>query len=182
MDEVVQKLKTKLESSKIGDPLAEETEFGPLVAERQLTLLESQVEDAISKGAKVITGGRRPAKLAGYFYEPTIITNITSDMRAWKEEIFGPVLPVRQFKTETEAIALANDTEYGLGSYIYTKDKAKADRVASQLEAGMVSVNGSNYVLPMNPFGGYKKSGIGREHGKFGFHELTNIKVVAKDK
>ena len=181
-DEVVSKLKTKLESSKIGDSLKEETEFGPLVAERQLTLLESQVKDAIDKGAKVVTGGSKPANLSGYFFEPTILTNITSGMRVWREEVFGPVLPIQSFKTDAEAVELANDTEYGLGSYFYTKDKVRADKVAGQLEAGMVSINGSNYVLPMNPFGGYKQSGLGREHGKYGFHELCNVKVVAKNK
>lgn len=182
IDKVVSKLRAKLESSTIGDSLKEETEFGPLVAERQLILLESQVQDAIDKGAKVVTGGKRLANLKGYFYEPTILTNVSSEMRVWREEVFGPVLPIQSFKTEQEAIDLANNTEYGLGSYLYTKDKSRSDRVASQLEAGMVSVNGINYVLPMNPFGGYKKSGLGREHGKYGFHELTNIKIVAKNK
>jgi succinate-semialdehyde dehydrogenase/glutarate-semialdehyde dehydrogenase len=181
-DKVISQLKIKLESAKIGDSLSEETEFGPLVAERQLVLLESQVQDALDKGVKVICGGKRPEALKGYFYEPTILANVTSDMRVWKEEVFGPVLPVRTFETEDEAIDLANDTDYGLGSYLYTEDKERADRVASKFEAGMVSVNGGNYVLPMNPFGGYKKSGLVREHGKFGFHELSYIKVIAKEK
>ncbi len=181
-EKLISLLKTKLESSVLGDPLKEETQFGPLVAERQLILLESQVKDAVYKGAKIITGGKRAKNLKGYFYEPTILTDITSDMRVWQEEVFGPVLPIRTFKKESEALDLANNTTFGLGSYLYTKDKSRTQRVASHLEVGMVSVNGANYVLPMNPFGGYKTSGMGREHGKYGFHELCNIKVIAINK
>lgn len=180
--ELIEKLKIKLESAAIGDPLDENTMFGSLVAKHQLDLLESQVSDAIQKGATVITGGEKPKDLKGYYYKPTILTNITPDMRVWNEEVFGPVLPIRTFKTEDEAIELANDTQYGLGSYVYTNDQERAQRVASRIEAGMVSVNGTNYVMPMNPFGGYKKSGLGREHGKFGFHDVTQIKLVAKPK
>lgn len=182
VDQVVSRLQAKLESSIVGDSSKEDTVFGPLVAERQVVLLEAQVKDAVDKGAKIITGGKRPKNLSGAYYLPTILTNITKDMRVWQEEVFGPVLPVVSFKTEEEAVNLANDTEYGLGSYLYTNDSKRAERVASQLESGMVSVNAVNYVLPMNPFGGYKKSGLGREHGKFGFAELTQIKVVATEK
>lgn len=103
-------------------------------------------------------------------------------MRVWHEEVFGPVLPIMTFKMEEEAINLANDTAYGLGSYLYAQDKDVISRVSSALEAGMVSVNGTNYVMPFNPFGGYKNSGFGREHGKYGFHELTQIKIIAKNK
>ena len=103
-------------------------------------------------------------------------------MRVWNEEVFGPVLPVIAFDTEVEAVKLANDTRYGLGAYVYSSDKTRARRIVGMVKAGNVSINGSNYVLPMNPFGGYKESGIGREHGKFGFHDLTQIKVVAEEK
>ena len=103
-------------------------------------------------------------------------------MRVWTEKVFGPVLPIITFKTETEAIKLANETAYGLGSYLYAQDKDIVERVSSAIEAGMVSVNGTNYIMPFNPFGGYKVSGFGREHGKYGFHELTQVKVIAKDK
>jgi|SRR3989344_3115007 len=181
-NEVVEKLKNKLESSIIGDPLDNNTQFGPLAAERQLDLLESQVNDAIEKGAKVITGGERVHNLEGFYFKPTLLTNIKPEMRVWNEEVFGPVLPVIAFDTEVEAVKLANDTRYGLGAYVYSSDKTRARRIVGMVKAGNVSINGSNYVLPMNPFGGYKESGIGREHGKFGFHDLTQIKVVAEEK
>jgi len=182
-DTVVQKLKNVFEKKKIGNAEKEDIQVGPLVSKRQLDLLVSQVEDAKKKGATVVTGGKSLEKeLGGAFFQPTILKNVTADMRVWKEEVFGPVLPVVTFKTEEKAIQLANDTAYGLGSYLYTKDTGTIERVASSLEAGMVSVNGTNYVMPFNPFGGYKDSGIGREHGKYGFHELTQIKVIARNK
>lgn len=181
-DEVIERLKKKLESVTVGDAEDEKTDIGPLVAKRQLELLESQVKDALEKGAKVVTGGKRPDKLKGAYYLPTLLINMTSNMRVWQEEVFGPVLPVVSFETDKEAVELANDTKYGLGSYLYTKDKKKATAIASQIEAGMVSINTVSYVDPWSPFGGYKNSGIGREHGKFGFAELTQVKVVAIEK
>lgn len=181
-DKVVERLKKKLESVKVGDPLDKATDIGPLVSKRQLELLEEQMKDAISKGAKVITGGKRLENLKGAFYEPTLLTNVSRYARVWQEEVFGPVLPIVYFKTDEEAIKMANDTKYGLGSYIYTKDKKKALKIASQIDAGMVSINAASYIQPCSPFGGYKDSGIGREHGKFGFTELTQVKVVATEK
>ena len=179
---VVRKLKEVLESKVIGDPLDTKTDFGPLVAKRQQRLIISQVKDAEEKGAKVIKGGEVPLKLKGAYYEPTILTNITRNMRVWNEEVFGPVLPVISFKTEKDAAKLVNDTKYGLGSYVYTKDLNKAQRIASQIKTGMVSINGTNYVCPFNPFGGYKNSGIGREHSKYGLYELCQMKVVARNR
>lgn len=180
--EVLQKLKQLLASKRIGDPEDEATDIGPLVAKRQRELLESQVSDAVKKGAKVLVGGKRPKHLLGAYYEPTVLTNVTNDMRVWQEEVFGPVLPVVSFTKEEEAIKLANDTTYGLGTYVFTEDKERASRVASQIDSGMVSVNNASYLQPCSPFGGYKESGIGREHGKFGFSELTQEKVVAMGK
>lgn len=182
-DEVVKKITAIFKNKKVGNAEDKSTEIGPLVAKRQLDLLAGQVEDAIKKGAKVQTGGKSLEKeLGGAFYTPTILTNITKNMRVWNEEIFGPVLPVVSFKTDEEAINLANETRYGLGSYIYTNSNARADKVSKALQTGMVSVNSTNYVMPFNPFGGYKDSGIGREHGKYGFHEVSQIKLVAKNK
>lgn len=178
-DMVVDGLKKKLELLRVGDPMDALTELGPMVARRQLELLESQVADAVDKGAKILTGGKRPVGLEGAYYLPTLLTNVTREMRVWKEEVFGPVLPVVSFKTDEEAIGIANDTQYGLGAYIYSKDIARARRVASKLESGMVNINNTNYVCPWNPFGGYKSSGIGREHGHAGLRELCQIKVVA---
>ena len=178
-NEAVDRLKTKLASVKVGNPEDETTKVGPLVAERQLKLLEEQVDDAVRKGAKVIIGGKRVKNSKGAFYEPTILTNINKDMRVWKEEVFGPVLPIVDFDTDNKAVRMANDTMYGLGSYIFTKDKKKALQIASQIDAGMVSINSASYLQPSCPFGGYKNSGIGRECGKFGFAELVQVKVVA---
>ena len=181
-DKVVDGLKQEIEKKIIGDPSSEKTQIGSLVAKRQLDLLEGQVKDALEKGAKIIIGGKVPEKLSGAFYEPTILTNITKDMRVWTEEVFGPVLPIVSFKTEEEAIELANDTSYGLGSRVYSKDIERAKRVASKIEAGTVEINHGSRWLPCNPFGGFKSSGMGREHGIVGFRELCQIKVISMGK
>lgn len=178
-DEMVEELKKKVKTKVVGDPEEQDTDVGSLAAKRQLELLESQVQDAVDKGAKVVCGGKRPTGLKGAYYEPTLLTNITTDMRVWKEETFGPVLSIVPFKTEEEAIKLANDTIYGLGSVVYTKDKKRQERIASRIEAGTVEINGANRWKDCNPFGGYKFSGMGREHGIMGFRELCQIKVVA---
>jgi acyl-CoA reductase-like NAD-dependent aldehyde dehydrogenase len=179
-DEVVKKLKEETEKKVIGDPSDEKTQLGSLVAKRQLDLLQNQVKDAVDKGAKITTGGKTPDNLKGAFYEPTILTNITKDMRVWKEEVFGPVLPVVPFKTEEEAVELANDTIYGLGSRVYSKDLERARRVASKIDAGTVEINYTSRWMSCNPFGGYKQSGMGREHGMIGFRELCQIKVISE--
>jgi len=180
-DKVIEKLKTLFEAKKVGIAEDSTTEIGPLVAKRQLELLEAQVADSIAQGAEVVTGGKSlEQELGGAFYMPTILRNVTPTMRVWNEEVFGPVLPVITFKTEAEAIEIANGTSYGLGGYLYTADTESADRVSQALKTGMVSINGANYVRPFNPFGGYKDSGFGREHGKYGFHELTQIKVISR--
>ena len=181
-DDVVQKLKAIVSTKKIGDAENTNTDLGPLVAERQVVALEKQVADAIAKNAKIIIGGKRPSGLMGAYYEPTIITNVTFEMSIWRDEVFGPVLPIVPFDTEEEAIKLANDTQYGLGGYIYTKDKNRALRVAKLLKTGNININSANYVIAQDPFGGYKNSGIGREHGKQGFRELCNSKVIALKK
>ncbi len=182
-EEVLGRLATAFAAKKIGTAEKESTELGPLVAKRQLDLLVSQVEDAIQKGAKVAVGGNSlESAMGGAFHQPTILTGISSEMRVWKEEVFGPVLPVAIFSNDEEAINLANDTVYGLGAYVYTTSPERASKVAKQLETGAVSVNGTTCVTPWNPFGGYKNSGMGREHGKYGFHELTQLKVIARPK
>lgn len=179
--QVVDKLKKIAESKIIGDPLNKNTNMGPLVAKRQLDLLESQVTDAVDKGAKVVTGGKKPLNLKGAFYLPTILTDVKKNMRVWTEEVFGSVLTVMPFENEEEAIKLANDTTYGLGAQIYTKDKKRVERVASKIEAGTIDVNSANHWQACNPFGGYKDSGMGREHGVYGLRELCQLKVLALD-
>ncbi len=181
-DEVVRKIKIKIEEKRVGDPEDEATDIGSLVAKRQADLLDLQVKDAIKKGAKVITGGKTPKNLKGAYYLPTVLTKVTKNMRVWNEETFGPVLVIVPFKTEEEAINLANDTRYGLGSLIFTADKERAKRLSAKLESGTVEINSAIHWISCNPFGGYKESGMGREHGKHGFQELTQIKVVSMEK
>ncbi|MDO8503882.1 MAG: aldehyde dehydrogenase family protein [bacterium] len=182
LDEVIKKLTAKLDEAVVGDATDEKTNIGPLVSQKQLNVLQEQVKDALAKGVKEVYKKNLSGNLKGFFYPPTLMTNITPDMKVWNEEVFGPVLPIVTFKTEEEAIKLANDTKYGLGGYVFTEDKKRFERVASKIQTGMVQMNGAAYVQPPTPFGGCKDSGIGREHGKFGFHELSNVKVVAEEK
>ncbi|KKT81935.1 MAG: hypothetical protein A3B99_04625 [Candidatus Yanofskybacteria bacterium RIFCSPHIGHO2_02_FULL_44_12b] len=182
-NEVVEKIANAFSARRIGMAEYETTELGPLVSKRQLDLLVRQVRDAKVCGAKAVTGGDSlEKKMGGAFHQPTVLTDVTPDMLVWKQEVFGPVLPILRFGNEDEAVRLANDTSYGLGAYVYTANKKRATRVARQIQSGMVSINGTNYTTPWNPFGGYKGSGMGREHGKFGFHEVTQPKVVARNK
>jgi succinate-semialdehyde dehydrogenase/glutarate-semialdehyde dehydrogenase len=182
LDETVTKLVALINGKIMGAAEDPGTDIGPMVAERQVVTLEEQVREAVDKGAVLRVGGQRPAALKGAYYEPTLVTGITTDMRIWVEEVFGPVLPMITFRTRSEAIALANDTSYGLGAYVFTEDRSLYQEMARALESGMVSQNNLNFVRPCNPFGGYKQSGIGREHGKQGFYELTQVKVVATEK
>jgi succinate-semialdehyde dehydrogenase/glutarate-semialdehyde dehydrogenase len=182
LDKVLTALAKVNATKTVGDPMDDKTDIGPLVAKRQLDLLNSQVDDARTKGAKIVFGGKEPAGLNGAYYEPTVITNVTADMRVWTEEVFGPVLPVMTFKTEDEAIGLANDTIYGLGAYIFTEDKPRYFRVAKQLNSGMVGDNNALFYSPYTPFGGYKASGNSRTNGVAGFHEVTQIKVISEEK
>lgn len=182
LDEVLEGLKRINETKKVGDALDEATDYGPLVAKRQLELLEGQVKDAISKGARVLFGAKEPGSLRGAYYEPTVLTDVTFDMRVWTEEVFGPVLPVVTFKTEDEAIQLANDTPYGLSAFVFTENAERYLRVASRLEAGAIAHNNALYFSPASPFGGYKNSGNSRVCGVEGFHEVTQVKIISEEK
>lgn len=179
-DEVVEKLTTKFKEIKVGPPLESSTQMGSLAAKRQLELVASQVDDALAKGAQATCGAQSPENLDGAFYLPTILTNISRNMRVWQEEVFGPVLPIISFKTDAEAIELANDTPYGLTAYVFTEDKDKFEQIAAQINAGRISLNTAGPMTSATPFGGYKMSGIGRELGLTGFRELCQIKVVCR--
>ncbi len=181
-EKVLIKLKKKLANISIGDASQNGIDMGPLVSEKQLETLKLQVEDAKQKGARIEFEYKLPNDLDGYFYPPTIISNVKPDMDVWKEEVFGPVLPIVTFKTEEEAIDKANDTKYGLGGYIFTEDQKKAKRVSLQIKSGMIQHNNASYITPSDPFGGCKLSGIGREHGKFGFYDLSQVKIVSLQK
>jgi acyl-CoA reductase-like NAD-dependent aldehyde dehydrogenase len=178
-DEIVEKLRKRVEKAVVGNPEDKKTDLGSLVAKRQLETLESQVRDAVKKGAKIVTGGSSPRGFKGAYYLPTLLVNVKRNMMVWKEEVFGPVLPIISFKAEREAVELANDTKYGLGAVVFSRDKKRALKVASKIEAGCIDINTGDHWLPCNPFGGYKESGMGREHGSHGFRELCQIKVVA---
>lgn len=180
--ELTDMLKAEIAIIVVGDPEDEATQMGPLASKKQLDMLMAQVDDAVSHGAKVVIGGRQPENFNGAYYLPTILTNVSQSMRVWNEEVFGPVLPIVTFATEEEAIRLANDTPYGLSAQIYTTDKQTALRLASEIEAGAVDINGTGHFKPFNPFGGYKASGAGREHGIHGFRELCQMKLISEEK
>ena len=155
----------------------EKTTLGPLSTESALVDLVKQVEGAISKGAKVILGGKRIER-PGSFMEPTILTGITPDNPAFREEFFGPVALFFRVKNEAEAIALANDSDFGLGGSVFTKDIARGRRVASQVDTGMMFINNISWSDAELPFGGIKNSGYGRELGDMGIQEFVNKKLV----
>jgi succinate-semialdehyde dehydrogenase / glutarate-semialdehyde dehydrogenase len=181
-DELIEKLGAKLLSKRIGDPSDETTDIGPLVSESQLLGIRSQLQDALDLWATILIENT-PSSICSWAYMSAyILWSITPDMRIWKEEVFGPILPIVSFSTIDEAIDLANDTEYGLGAYVFTEDHDTFAHIVRELQSGMVQMNTVNYCIPQDPFGGYKSSWIGREHGKWGFHEFCNIKVISTPK
>jgi acyl-CoA reductase-like NAD-dependent aldehyde dehydrogenase len=161
----------------VGDPLDPMTDVGPLVREEQLRVVESQVRDAVRKGAKITYGGKRMAG-SGYFFQPTVLENFSMKMKVLYEEVFGPVAPLVRVKDDSEAADWANSTVYGLGAAVWTKDAGRAIRMAGKLDAGVIFVNGLVKSDPRMPFGGVKESGYGREISKFGIREFTNVKGV----
>lgn len=173
-DDFLEKFKEQLSGAKPGDPTAEDTEVGPLSSQTAADRLEDQVKRAIENGAEVVVGGKRE----GNFFEPTILTGIKPGDEASQEEFFGPVAQVYRVGSEEEAVELANQTPFGLGSYVMTTDKEQADRVADKIEAGMVYVNLVGADSPELPFGGFKRSGFGRELGRYGADEFVNKKLI----
>jgi succinate-semialdehyde dehydrogenase/glutarate-semialdehyde dehydrogenase len=172
-----QKLVAKVKALKVGDGLEPGVNQGPLIDAKAVAKVEEHVADARAKGAEVLAGGRRHA-LGGLFYEPTVLAGATADMLVAKEETFGPLAPIFAFDTEAEVIGLANDTEFGLAAYFYSRDLGRIMRVAEQLESGMVGVNTGLISTAEVPFGGVKQSGLGREGSKYGIEEFLEIKYV----
>lgn len=160
---------------KVGDGMEEATDIGPLISDKALKKIESMVEDGLVKGGRLLTGGR---KISGLFFEPTVISEASPEMAFSKEEIFGPVAPLYRFKTEKEAINMANDTIYGLASYVYTNDINTSIRCSEALEYGMVGINEGIISSEMVPFGGVKYSGQGREGSKYGLEDYMQIKYI----
>ena len=173
-DDFLAKFTEKIGGSKAGDPTSDDSDVGPLSSKLAADRLEEQVKKAIAGGAEVAVGGNRD----GNFFEPTILTGIEKGSEASQEEFFGPVAQVYKVGSEEEAVALANDTQFGLGSYLLTTDKAQGERVANAIEAGMVYINLVGADSPELPFGGFKRSGFGRELGRFGADEFVNKKLI----
>ena len=167
----------KVSQLKVGDPTLIETYIGPLSSKSGLETISGIVEDARKNGAEILLGGSEIDR-NGYFYQPTILTNVKPNMRIAKEETFGPVAPITIVENESEAVRLANDTEFGLGASIWTKDLAKAEKISRRIESGIVSVNNVVISDPRIPFGGIKHSGFGRELSRYGMLEFVNIKSV----
>ncbi|MSV33204.1 MAG: NAD-dependent succinate-semialdehyde dehydrogenase [Nitrosarchaeum sp.] len=167
----------KASQLKVGDPTLIETDIGPLSSKGSLETISGIVRDAKEKGAEILLGGSE-IEGRGYFYQPTILTNVKPNMRIAKEETFGPVAPITIVENESEAVRLANDTEFGLGASIWTKDLAKAEKMSRRIESGIVSVNNVVISDPRIPFGGIKHSGFGRELSRYGILEFVNIKSV----
>ena len=168
---------------RVGNGLEPETELGPMIHQRQLQIVEEHVEDARAHGARVLAGGIRLPQLGPNFYAPTVIADVTHEMRLMREETFGPVLPVMPFDSDEEAIRLANDSEFGLAATIWTRNRSRGEAIASRLQAGTVMVNDviSCYGISEAPHGGVKASGLGRTHGRFGLEELVRVKYVDSD-
>ncbi|MBP6895761.1 MULTISPECIES: NAD-dependent succinate-semialdehyde dehydrogenase [Burkholderiales] len=171
------KLVEKVRALKVGNGLEAGVTQGPLIDDKAVAKIEEHVADAVAKGGRVLTGGRRHA-LGGLFYEPTVVAGATQDMLFAREESFGPLAPVFAFDTEAEGIAMANDTEFGLAAYFYTRDVGRIWRVAEQLESGIVGANTGLISTAEAPFGGVKQSGLGREGSKYGIEEFLEIKYL----
>jgi succinate-semialdehyde dehydrogenase/glutarate-semialdehyde dehydrogenase len=176
-DAFVGKLVEATRKLRVGAGLEGVTEQGPLIDEKAVAKVEEHIADAVAKGAKIALGGQRHA-LGGTFFQPTILTDVTSSMQVAREETFGPVAPIFRFDTEADAIRMANDTEFGLASYFYTRDMARSWRVAEALEYGIVGLNTGIISTEEAPFGGWKESGIGREGSRHGILDYTELKYL----
>jgi succinate-semialdehyde dehydrogenase/glutarate-semialdehyde dehydrogenase len=173
----IELMKKYFEERIVGDPLDEHTQMGPLASEQIREDLEYQVCESVKKGAVIVTGGHRLSR-PGYFYAPTILANVSKGMPAYDEELFGPVAAVIIARDEEEMIAVANDTKYGLGASIWTRDTMRAEEIAARIDAGFVAINSMVKSDPRLPFGGVKRSGYGRELAHYGLREFVNVKTV----
>ncbi len=176
-NEFIEKFVQKTEKLKVGDPLSENTDLGPIVNASGLKTIDSQVKDSVKEGAEILTGGEQ-IESKGYFYKPTILKNVSTNMRVAQEEVFGPAAAVMVAEDEMEAVRLANDSQYGLGASIWTQDLDKAENLSRKIRSGIVTVNNVVISDPRVPFGGVKKSGFGRELSRYGMLEFVNIKSI----
>ncbi len=173
----------KTKKLRVGNGLDGEADVGPMIHQRQLRIVEAHVEDAVARGARVLAGGSRLPELGENFYKPTVLADVTHEMPIMREETFGPVLPVMAFDTDDEAVQLANDSEYGLAASIWTRDRARGERLARRIQAGTVMVNdvASCFCISEAPHGGVKSSGVGRARGRFGLEEMVRLKHIDVD-
>ncbi|KAK1296086.1 hypothetical protein QJS10_CPB15g01786 [Acorus calamus] len=179
--EFLDKLVAWIKGMKISDPLEEGCRLGPVVSEGQYNKIKKFISTAETEGARVLCGGGRPEHLKkGFFIEPTIITNVDTSMQIWREEVFGPVLCVKTFRTEDEAVELANDTQYGLAAAVISNDRERCNRIAEEFQAGIVWVNCSQPCFCQAPWGGTKRSGFGRELGEWGLDNYLSVKQVTE--
>jgi succinate-semialdehyde dehydrogenase/glutarate-semialdehyde dehydrogenase len=176
-DAFAKKLAEVAGAMKVGSGIEQGVVIGPLIDMKAVEKVEHHIADAVKKGAKVVVGGKRHA-LGGSFFQPTVLANVTTDMAVTREETFGPVAPLFRFKTEAEAIRMANDTEFGLAAYFYSRDIGRVWRVAEALEYGIVGINEGIISTEIAPFGGVKESGIGREGSKYGIEEFLEVKYL----
>ena len=174
----------KTKKLRIGNGMDAHTDVGPMIQERQVRIVESHVEDARARGARVLTGGKRLPEFGVNFYAPTVLADVTHDMRIMREETFGPVLPVMACDSDDEAVGLANDSEYGLAASVWTRDPKRGERLARCIHAGTVMVNDviSCFGISEAPHGGVKASGVGRTHGRFGLDEMVRVKYLDTDR
>jgi succinate-semialdehyde dehydrogenase/glutarate-semialdehyde dehydrogenase len=179
-EEFAARFSERVNTLKVGPGTEAGVSLGPLINAAGLAKVESHVSDAVAKGARVLTGGARH-ELAGNFFQPTVLADVTPEMKVAREETFGPVAPLFRFETEAEAIAMANDTEFGLAAYFFTRDMARCWRVGEALEYGMVGINTGIISNEVAPFGGIKQSGIGREGSKYGIEDYLEVKYLCFD-
>ena len=174
----------KTNQLRVGNGMDSHTDVGPMIQERQVRIVESHVEDAKARGARVLAGGKRLPELGPNFYAPTVLADVTQEMRIMREETFGPVLPVMACADDNEAVRLANDSEYGLAASVWTRDRKRGERLARRIHAGTVMVNDviSCFGISEAPHGGVKASGVGRTHGRFGLDEMVRVKYLDMDR
>ena len=176
-DQFTEKLAEATAALKVGDGLAEGISTGPLIDLKAVEKVESHIQDAVSKGARVVVGGSRHSN-GGNFFEPTVLADVTHDMLVSREETFGPLAPVYRFGSDADVVRMANDTEFGLAAYFYTRDIGRVWKVAEQLEYGIVGINTGLISTEIAPFGGMKESGVGREGSKYGIEEFMEVKYL----
>jgi acyl-CoA reductase-like NAD-dependent aldehyde dehydrogenase len=174
----------KARKLRVGNGIDPATEIGPMINERQVRVVESQIEDAKQRGARVLVGGARLRESGPTFFAPTVLVDVDHTMRVMQEETFGPVLPIMPFRDDAEGVRMANDSEFGLAASVWTKDRAHGERVARQIKAGTVMVNDvvSCFSISEAPHGGVKASGLGRTHGRWGLEEMVRVKYLDSDR